>query len=202
VLLRATLTQQLVALALSSAFGMYPTTPAPDYLNLEFPVAGPADYADAHHDYPATDIFADCGERVVSPVRGVVLEVSRVDRWEPATNLGGDRGGKAFSIKGRDGVRYYGSHLSGIRQGITPGSTVSPGEHVGWVGRTGSARSTPCHLHFGLSPVCDGPGQWRVRRGVVSPYPYLRRWESGRHLSPADNVATWKRQHGCPAAPD
>ena len=65
-LLRTTLTQQLVALALSSAFGMYPATPAPDYLNLEFPVAGPTDYADAHHDYPATDIFADRPSHVAS----------------------------------------------------------------------------------------------------------------------------------------
>lgn len=193
-----TLTQHVGALALAWVFGMYPATLAPSYVNQEFPVAGPTDYADAHHDYPATDIFADCGERVVSPVRGVVLEVNRVDRWDPANSVGRDRGGKFFSIEGKDGVRYYGSHLSTIRAGIRPGLTVSPGQHLGRVGRTGSARSTPCHLHFALSPVCKGTGQWWVRRGVVSPYRYLKRWESGRALSPAKAVAAWERRNGCP----
>lgn len=51
-----------------------------------FPVRGPTSYSSAHHDYPATDIFADCGSRIVSPITGTVLEVSRVDRWNPSTD--------------------------------------------------------------------------------------------------------------------
>ena len=53
-----------------------------------FPVRGATDYAQAHHDYPATDVFASCGRKAVSPVDGVVLELSRKDRWDPATNRG------------------------------------------------------------------------------------------------------------------
>lgn len=164
----------------------------------DFPVLGPSSYARAHHDYPATDIFAACGRTVVAPVDGVVLELSRRDRWDPATDRGAQRGGKFVSIRGRDGVRYYLSHLSGIRAAIHPGTALRAGRHIAWVGHTGSARFTACHVHLGLSPVCRGTGQWWIRRGVVRPYRFLRSWESGGNRSPAEAVADWKRRHGCP----
>ena len=165
-----------------------------------FPVAPGvrADYAAAHHGYPATDVFARCGARAQSPVDGVVLEVSRVDRWDPATDRGRQRGGKLVSIRGDDGVRYYLSHFAGVLPGLGPGDRVRAGRHVAWVGRTGSARGTACHVHVGLSPVCRGTGDWGVRRGVVPPYPYLRSWEEGGNRSPAAAVARWKTRHGCP----
>lgn len=171
---------------------------AASVLRHEFPVRGSTSYAPAHHDYPATDIFAACGGRAVSPVDGVVLELSRRDRWDPATNRGAQRGGKFVSVRGQDGVRYYLSHLSGIRREVRPGVRVRAGQHLAWVGRTGSARHTPCHVHLGLSPVCRGTGQWWVRRGVVAPYRFLRSWEPGGNRSPARAVAAWKRDHGCP----
>jgi murein DD-endopeptidase MepM/ murein hydrolase activator NlpD len=163
-----------------------------------FPVRGETDYGRAHHDYPATDVFAACGRRVGSPVDGVVLEVSRRDRWDPATDRGADRGGKFVSIRGGDGVRYYLSHLAGVRADVGRGTRVRAGRHLGWVGRTGSARSTPCHVHFGLSPVCSGTGEWRIRRGVVRPFRFLRSWEQGGNRSPAAAVRAWEREHGCP----
>ncbi len=163
-----------------------------------FPVRGASDYARAHHDYPATDVFASCGRKVVSPVDGVVLELSRKDRWDPATNRGAQRGGKFVSIRGRDGVRYYLSHFSGVRKVVRAGTRVRAGQHIAWVGHTGSARGTACHVHFGLSPVCQGTGEWRVRRGVVRPYRFLRSWEVSGNRSPAGAVAAWKREHGCP----
>lgn len=194
--------QQLLAAAIGAVLSMLPAAGPTDGSGHAFPVVGPTDYADAHHDYPATDIFADCGSTVVAPAAGVVLEVGRVDRWQPETDVGAHRGGKFFSIRGDDGVRYYGSHLSRLRSDIRPGDHVEAGEHLGRVGRTGSARHTPCHLHFGLSPVCQGTGQWSIRRGVVSPYRYLTRWESGRQRSPAGAIAAWSREHGCPATGD
>ncbi|CAN5426839.1 hypothetical protein BH18ACT8_BH18ACT8_14420 [soil metagenome] len=87
-----------------------------------FPVRGATSYGSAHHDYPATDIFAACGSRVVAPIRGRVLEVSRRDRWDPATDRPADRGGKFVAIRGADGVRYYGSVPPALRYqpGVLP----------------------------------------------------------------------------------
>jgi len=163
-----------------------------------FPVTGHVSYAAAHHDYPATDIFAACGSPVVSPVDGVVLEVGRKDRWDPARNLGSTRGGRFFSVRGDDGVRYYGSHLRRVRPGLAAGSRVKAGARLGRVGASGDARYAGCHLHFGISPVCRGTGDWWTRRGVVSPYKFLRSWQSGGNLSPRRAVRAWHARHGCP----
>jgi peptidoglycan LD-endopeptidase LytH len=158
-----------------------------------FPVrpASAASYGRDHHDYPATDIFAACGTAVVSPTSGVVLEVSRRDRWDPAVNDGATRGGLSVTVFGDDGVRYYGSHYASIRSGIEPGVRVTAGQELGTVGRTGSARPTPCHLHFGISPPC-GFGDWQVRRGVIATWPYLDAWKAGTPRSPAAEVAAWR----------
>jgi murein DD-endopeptidase MepM/ murein hydrolase activator NlpD len=162
-----------------------------------FPVIGRVDFGPFHHDYPATDVFAACGARVVSPVDGRVLEVTRRDRWDASTDRGADRGGLSFSIRGRDGVRYYGSHLRRLHPGLRAGSEVSSGDPLGRVGNTGDARGIACHLHFGLSPVCRGTGDWWVRRGTVAPYRFLRRWQRGGELSPAGAVRRWRAAHGC-----
>ncbi len=174
-------------------------SPTPDTHRV-FPVAGKADYGRSHHDYPATDIFAPCGARVRSPVDGVILEVSRTDRFDIARPLGADKGGLSVSIRGDDGVRYYGAHLATIAPAISTGVRVRPGTELGLVGQTGNA-SHVCHLHFGLSPVCAGTGDWWVRRGVVFPWRYLDSWRAGGNLSPVDEVAAWQRDHGCPSAP-
>ncbi len=104
-----------------------------------FPVRGPTSYAPAHHDYPAADIFADCGTRVVAPITGTVLELSRVDQWNPSTDRPRHRSGKFVSIVGRSGVRYYGSHLRSLAGPIQAGSIVQAGEPIGRVGKTGNA---------------------------------------------------------------
>ena len=56
-------------------------------------------------------------------------------------------------------------------------------------------------LHFGLSPVC-GPGDWWNRRGVVTPYAYLKAWQKGTQRSPVPAVTAWQQKHGCPTSPD
>jgi peptidoglycan LD-endopeptidase LytH len=170
---------------------------APTPVERAFPVRGAADYAAAHHDYPATDVFARCGRQVVSPVDGVVLELSRRDRWDPSSNRGARRGGRFVSIRGDDGVRYYLSHLRRVRPAVRAGDRVRAGGHIAWVGSSGSARGVACHVHFGLSPVCAGTGQWRIRRGVVAPYAFLRSWESGGNRSPRAAVGAWRQRHGC-----
>jgi peptidoglycan LD-endopeptidase LytH len=162
-----------------------------------FPVAGKASYAkNMHHDYPAADIMAACGSKVLAVTDGVVLEVAPVDRYDPRTNKGAHRGGLSISIRGDDGVRYYGSHFSSITPGLAAGDRVSAGDVLGRVGRTGDASA--CHLHFGLSPVCASKGDWWVRRGVIWPATYLDAWRAGKALSPLSGAEKWQKSHGCP----
>jgi murein DD-endopeptidase MepM/ murein hydrolase activator NlpD len=152
------------------------------------PVAGcGVHYGHFHHDYPATDIFARKGCRFVSPTDGVVTEVSRADQWQPSTNRGADRGGRSVAVLGDDGVRYYGSHLESVEDGIAPGARVRAGQTLGRIDNSGDARYVPTHLHFGISwPTRDGV--WWVRRGMVYPWPYLDSWRAGGNRSPAAAV--------------
>jgi murein DD-endopeptidase MepM/ murein hydrolase activator NlpD len=135
--------------------------------------------------------LAKQGCKFVSPIDGVVDEVSRTDVWSGKTNLGIDRGGLYVSVIGTDGVRYYGSHLRTVVRSIQPGVSVKAGQILGTIGSTGSARGTSPHLHFGISwPTPTQPNVWWVRRGVVLPWKYLEAWNKGQDLSPAKAVAS------------
>src|SRR5438132_355964 len=91
-----------------------------------FPVqAARVSYGRYHHDYPATDIFCPVGSRFVAPTDGVVNFVSYKDTWDPRTDNPAVRGGLSVAIISDDGVRYYGSHLSAIANGIAPGVRVT-----------------------------------------------------------------------------
>jgi murein DD-endopeptidase MepM/ murein hydrolase activator NlpD len=164
-----------------------------------FPVkAKNVSFHKTHAGYPATDIFAACGKPFVAATGGVVVEVSRVDRWKKGMKTGPYNGGKFVSIVGDDGVRYYGSHLSTVNVGIKKGVRVKAGQQLGKVGRTGNS-SGVCHVHYGISPACKKAGDWKVRRGVVWPAAYLTSWRKGGHKSPASAVKAWKSKHGCKA---
>jgi peptidoglycan LD-endopeptidase LytH len=161
-----------------------------------FPVVGHYAYAHTHHDYPATDIITNCGNEVRAVTSGVILEVTRVDKYKASVNAGATRGGLSVSIKGDDGIRYYGSHLEEINQNIQPGVRVRLGEMLGKVGHTGDAGV--CHLHFGISPVCSGTGDWWIQRGVLYPWPYLDSWRKGGEKSPVAAITAWQKKNGCP----
>lgn len=149
-----------------------------------FPVRGArVSYGPSHHDYPATDIFAPPGSLFVAPTSGRIEFVNRVDRWDPATDVPADRGGIMLSLIGDDGVRYYGSHLRSIVEGIEVGTRVEAGQLLGYTGASGNAARTPPHLHFGISRPTT-PDDWRTRRGELPPYPYLKAWERGEMLTP------------------
>jgi murein DD-endopeptidase MepM/ murein hydrolase activator NlpD len=148
--------------------------PAPGGFVYAFPVRGArVSYGRSHHDYPATDIFAPPGSLFVAPTSGRIEFVNRVDRWDPATDAPADRGGVMLSLIGDDGVRYYGSHLRAIAEGIEVGARVEAGQLLGYTGASGNAAGTPPHLHFGISRPTT-PDDWRTRRGELSPYPYLK----------------------------
>ena len=161
-----------------------------------FPVADcTVKYARAHHDYPATDILAKKGCAFVAPIDGVVEDVNLKDIWSSKNNRGQDRGGLSVSIIGIDGVRYYGSHLLSVADGIVPGASVMAGDVLGKVGSTGSARGTSPHLHFGISWLTKA-GDWKIRRGTLYPWPYLDAWKVGENLSPVNAVAKKKKSLG------
>jgi murein DD-endopeptidase MepM/ murein hydrolase activator NlpD len=164
-----------------------------------FPVVGKVSYGHVHHDYPATDILTACGNEVRAATSGVILEVSRVDKWKRSVDAGATRGGLSVSIKGDDGLRYYGSHLEAIAKNIQVGLRVTAGEPLGKVGETGDASA--CHLHFGISPVCKGTGDWWIQRGVIWPWSYLDSWRSGGDKSPVAAIKAWQTTHGCPTKP-
>jgi murein DD-endopeptidase MepM/ murein hydrolase activator NlpD len=153
-----------------------------------FPVADcTVKYARAHHDYPATDILAKKGCAFVAPIDGVVEDVNLKDIWSSKNNRGQDRGGLSVSIIGIDGVRYYGSHLLSVAEGIVPGASVMAGDNLGKVGSSGSARGTSPHLHFGISWPTKA-GDWKIRRGTLYPWPYLDAWKIGKNLSPVQAI--------------
>ena len=155
------------------------------WLGHVFPVQsdGKVSYGRFHHDYPAADIFCPIGSVFVAVTDGVVDFVSREDVWDPKVNDGATRGGLAVAIVGDDGVRYYGSHLSQVADGIAPGVRVVAGQQLGLTGKSGDARYTDAHLHFGISHPTT-PDDWEVRRGEIAPYDYLRAWQRGENITP------------------
>jgi murein DD-endopeptidase MepM/ murein hydrolase activator NlpD len=158
------------------------TAPAFRYV---FPLAPPdaGRYPACHHDYPAADIFAPIGTRFVAVTDGVVDFVSATDPWDPAIDDPATRGGLAVAIVGDDGVRYYGSHLSAVAEGLAPGLRVTAGQILGATGDSGNAAGTDPHLHFGISRPTT-PDDWAVRRGEVAPQGYLAAWRAGRDIAP------------------
>lgn len=172
---------------------MQSASAAPNYV---FPIAGCAvKYAHSHHNYPATDILTKTGCKFVATTSSTVDEVNRVDKFNWKTNLGADRGGLFVSIVGDDGVRYYGSHLSKVATGISPGVRVAAGYVLGYVGTSGDARGTASHVHYGISwPTPEK--FWWVRRGELYPWRYLDAWKAGKDLSPAKSVVALEKKIG------
>jgi murein DD-endopeptidase MepM/ murein hydrolase activator NlpD len=175
------------------------TSAPPKKVSYAFPVIGHNSYGHTHHDYSATDIITNCGNKVVAATSGVVLTVTRKDGYKASVNAGATRGGLSVSLLGDDGVRYYGSHMSVVDSKIKVGTRVSTGQTLGKTGDTGDASA--CHLHFGISPPCAKVGDWWTQRGAIFPWPYLNAWRKGTNKSPVAAVAAWKAKHGCPKKP-
>lgn len=169
--------QRVLAQAARYGYRYSPAGPPLDPDRYAFPMAGAPSYGPAHHDYPATDLFAPIGTPVRACVRAVVLRLS-------ATDTG--KGGLSVTLRGEDGWRYYYAHLSRLAPQLAPGQVVEPGQVLGASGDTGSARGTPPHLHFGISLTGNAQGQ-------LGPYPYLQLWQQSIAAS-ANSTA------GAPAA--
>jgi murein DD-endopeptidase MepM/ murein hydrolase activator NlpD len=108
--------------------------------------------------HEGTDVFADEGTPIVAAVDAEVVAVNHVDRFNGRSGFGG----LTVSYEA-DGQRFYNAHLQRIRPGLEVGDGLEAGEVLGWVGRTGNARTTPPHLHLGVY----------VDDVAVNPYPSL-----------------------------
>lgn len=162
-------------------------TPLPPAFIYVFPIqpSGNCSYAPGvkGHGYPAVDLFAEPGTKFVAVTDGVVDFVRMKDEWDPLNPDPAKRSGLAVAIIGKDGLRYYGSHLSGVATGIVVGAQVKAGQLLGFVGASGDAVGKDPHLHFGISHPST-PDDWKARRGELDPYSYLVAWEEGLNLSP------------------
>ena len=168
--------------------------PAIQRCRYAFPVqpSEAADYGSAHHDYAAADIFAPEGADFVAPTDGRVDFVYRTDRWDPTDDDPATRGGLSVAIVGKDGIRYYGSHLREVAPDIKPGVKVEVGEKLGEVGDSGNARGVASHLHFGISRPTYST-DWKIRRGQFSPFDYLNDWRKGKDVTPEVSGASRRR---------
>lgn len=84
------------------------------------------------------DIFARCGTPIHSATDGVVFTVG--------TNR---LGGQIVRVLGPGGYWHYYAHLSRFAD-VREGQRVAAGTVLGYVGDTGNAKGTPCHLHYGI----------------------------------------------------
>ncbi len=145
-----------------------------------FPVAGYATYSDDwlaprftpyFHLHQGTDIFADCGMPVRSPVDGVF------------SMAGGGAGGIAAYVRG-GGAEYYLAHLKGYARNIRSGQRVRTGDIIGFNGNTGNAVGGPCHVHFEVHP---GGG------GAVNPKPILDGWLKEAQANVTKLIASFEK---------
>jgi|GEM_PF-1775345 len=99
------------------------------------------------------DIFAKKGTPVVAICDGVIVDV----RTTP-------KGGKVVWLRSVDhSLTAYYAHLD--QQKVKEGQFVKKGELIGTVGKTGNAKYTPSHLHFGIYTYS----------GAVNPLPYVKK---------------------------
>lgn len=118
-----------------------------------------------HGGHPAHDIFVrDRNQDSLDDTTGKPVSiVAFTDGVVIATNPAWDypspiRGGKYVWIFNPAEERYYYyAHLSSVT--VAPGQTVTAGEPIGFLGRTGKnayPRRSPTHLHFMVLSYADG----------------------------------------------
>ena len=105
------------------------------------------------------DILARRDTAVRSTTPGIVASVGTVAL-----------GGNAVSVVGpRLSLHYY-AHLDHFGA-FKPGDKVQPGDVLGYVGDSGNAKGTPCHLHYGV---------YRMLVWPTDPWPLLEDGERAR----------------------
>ena len=153
--------------ATGAALGLSPmdAPPPPPAISVTLdakPVQGPCYYGDTWtaargngRVHLGVDIAAKEGKELYAVATGTVTKI-----YSPATD---QLAGNGLRITRADGTYFFYAHLSALAPGITVGSSVSAGQLVGYVGKTGNA-GIP-HLHLEVHP---GGGS------AVNPYPIVK----------------------------
>ena len=100
--------------------------------------------------HEGVDIFAKKNTPIRSTTPGIVTKIGR-----------NRLGGKVIGIQGPGAWHYY-AHLNKFAR-IRLYERVKEGQVIGYVGKTGNARTTPAHLHYGVY----------LPSGAVNPYPLI-----------------------------
>ena len=144
----------------------------------------PVQYPNDHLHYPAVDVEG-CYARILAPTAGFISQLHRLDKWTPANDSPGTRGGLIITVQGDDGIRYFFSHLGRIK--VLKNQRVAAGDWIGVMGSSGNARVTRCHTHFGMSRVCP-LAEVYLLQGEIWPQKYLNAWKQGQQLSPRREI--------------
>lgn len=145
-------------------------------ISIVFPVAGPYSYINdwgfprsGGRTHQGTDIFCSKHTPLVAVTDGII---------GPMTVSG--LGGRSIRVIGKDGIKYYYTHLNNdnpgtddgkaplrltFAPGIKEGMPVKAGTVIAYSGDSGNAEGTPSHLHFGI---------YLPSGKAINPYPFLR----------------------------
>lgn len=157
----------IVAAAPMASAGSFNRDGGVTYYGHVFPVLGPHGTRGAIGEFGAPrsggrwhegfDIVAACGAPLVAVRGGRVLRTG----YDPVLY------GNYLLIHGEGEERsYFYAHMPRPAL-VRRGQSVYTGEPVGFVGKTGDARATACHLHFEV----------HVHGRPIDPEPLLRRWD-------------------------
>jgi murein DD-endopeptidase MepM/ murein hydrolase activator NlpD len=137
--------------------------PAPQGATHLFPIVGGATFSNdwggprpGGRTHQGIDLFAKTGSPVIAISDGVIYRVG----WN---RIGGWR----FWLRDRWGNEFYHAHLSAFAPAAKEGATVTAGTVIGFVGKTGDAKTTPPHVHFEIHPAGGNP---------IPPFSYVSAW--------------------------
>lgn len=162
---------------LSLSFTAPPSTEKTSKL-LVFPVANRSNIGSFWGDsrdggkrsHKGIDIFARKGTPVVATCDGLIVTLDNTPI-----------GGKTLWLRSSEhGFTAYYAHLD--EHLVKPGERVRKGQVIGTVGNTGNAKTTPSHLHFGISK----------QKSWVNPLPYVKHSKKIAAKAPAKKKAAKK----------
>lgn len=95
------------------------------------------EWRDGGRRHQGIDIFAPRGTPVMAATDGMVA----ARRQTP-------NGGRVVYLMSADGYTFYYAHLDRWAAGLSEGKSVRRGQVLGYVGNSGNAARSRCHLHF------------------------------------------------------
>jgi len=142
-----------------------------DSINLIIPVEGvrPENLRDTFNAsrpggrlHRAIDIIAPRGTPVLAAADGEIIRFSRNARG----------GNTIYQISADRKLVFYYAHLDRYAADVAPGDYARQGDVIGYVGDTGNAGASNCHLHFSIWAITNPKKHWKGDN--INPYPILR----------------------------